>query len=53
MVLFCYSLFGDGRKIAQIGQTERKHGYALLSGTRSRTWVRREAKFVQNTRQYK
>ena len=34
MISFCYSLFGDGRKIAQIGQTERKQGYALFSVTR-------------------
>ena len=51
MKSFCYSPFWDGRKIAQIGQTERKEGIALISVTRSRTDVRREAKFVQNTRQ--
>ena len=33
-----------GRKIAQIGQTEP------AGDTRRRTWVRREVKFVQNTR---
>ena len=36
-----------GRKIAQIGQTEP------FGVTRRRTLVRREARFVQNTRQQK
>ncbi len=39
-------------KSVQIGQTERKQGVALLSVTRRRTMVRREAKFVQNTRHF-
>jgi len=39
---FCYSPLGDGRKIAQIGQTE----------SRRRTWVRREAKFVRSAKHF-
>ena len=53
MNLILLQLLWVGRKIAQIGQTERKQGEALLSVTRRRTWVRRAAKFVQNTRQSK
>ena len=49
----CYTLFWAGRKIAQIGQMEQPQGITLLSATRRRTLVRRVAKFVQNTRQYK
>jgi len=37
-------LLWDGRKIAQIGQTKP------VGVTRRRTLVRREVKFVQNTR---
>ena len=43
-------LLWGGRKIVQIGQTEQKQGNTLLLVTRRRTKVRREAKFVQNTR---
>ena len=42
---FCYSSFFAGRKIARSGQTEPK------GATRRRTVVRREVKFIQNTRQ--
>ncbi len=34
MISFCYRPFWGGRKIAQIGQTEREQGIALLSVTR-------------------
>ena len=44
-------LFWGKRKIAQIGQTELIMPiYRHYQVTRRRTWVRREAKFVQNTR---
>ncbi len=35
MKSFCYTLFWAGRKIVQIGETERKQDVDLLSGTRS------------------
>ena len=53
MNLILLQLLVAGRKIAQIGQTERKQGASLLPVPRRRTWVRRAAKFVQNTRQLK
>ena len=46
-------LFWGERKIAQIGQTELiMPMYRHYQVTRRRTWVRREAKFVQNTRRF-
>ena len=39
METFYYSFFWAGRKIVQIGQTERTQGTDLISVTRSRTWV--------------
>ena len=47
MKFILLQLLWAGRKIAQIGQTEP------VGVTRRRTWVRREVKFVQNTRHYK
>ncbi len=53
MKSFCGSLFWGGRKIAQIGQTELIMPiYRHYQVTRRRTMVRREAKFVQNTRHF-
>ena len=50
MKFILLQLLWAGRKIAQIGQTERKQGAALLSVTRSCMFIQQEAKFVQNTR---
>ena len=51
MMSFCDRPFQGERKIAQIGQTELIMPiYRHYQATRRRTGVRREAKFVQNTR---
>ncbi len=52
MNCFATASFWAGRKIAQIGQTERKP-CGRLSVTRRCTRVHREAKFVRSTRQSK